>query len=36
MELDIWYGVVEDLSFYFDDVEKVFLHLNIPLKDTIY
>jgi len=36
MELDIWYEVVEDLSFYFDDVEKILLHMNISLKDVIY
>ena len=36
MELDIWYEVVEDLSFYFDDVEKILLHVNILLKDVIY
>ena len=36
MELDIWYEVVEDLSFYFDDVEKILLHMNILLKDIIY
>jgi hypothetical protein len=35
IELSIWYAIIKDLLFHFDDLVK-FLYLNIPLIDVIY
>jgi hypothetical protein len=36
VELGIWYEVIEDLSFYFDEVKKALSHRGILLKDIVY